>query len=199
MSASIYIEGGGDSKYLRTRCREGFSKLLKRCGFSGRLPRTIACGSRGDAFDSFKTACHTAPEGRYVALLVDSEDPVTDIEQPWTHLSDRDRWSKPPGAHDEQVLLMVTSMETWIIADRSTLRSHYGPDLRESALPAPDNLESRDRRSIQDALSSATRNCGNAYRKGKRSFEIVGKLNPDVLAEYLPSFARCKRLLAAKL
>ena len=35
VSASIYLEGGGDSKELHIRCREGFRKLLENCGFQG--------------------------------------------------------------------------------------------------------------------------------------------------------------------
>ena len=38
MSARLYIEGsatGADSKEMQSRCREGFSKLLQKCGFAG--------------------------------------------------------------------------------------------------------------------------------------------------------------------
>lgn len=199
MSARIYIEGGGDSKELHTRCREGFRKLFERCGFSGRMPRLVACGSREDAFDDFKTAHRKAGAGQYVAMLIDSEDPLANIDRPWAHLNERDGWSLPAGAADEQVLLMVTCMETWIVADRRTLQSHYGSELQDTALPALAEMELRDRGSIQDALLRATRNCTNAYKKGTRSFEIVGKLDPSALEEHLPSFARCKRLLEAKL
>ncbi len=39
MSATIFLEGGGDSKELHIRCREGFRQLLEKCGFKGRMPR----------------------------------------------------------------------------------------------------------------------------------------------------------------
>ena len=107
--------------------------------------------------------------------------------------------STPDGADDEQVLLMVTCMESWIVTDRKTLRSHYGSKLQASALPALDNMETRDRDSIQQALSHATRNCKNAYTKGKRSFEVVAALDPSALRPHLPSFVRCERVLAEKL
>ena len=45
----IYVEGGGDAKDLRTRCREGFHKLLENAGFTGRVPRIVASGSRNEA------------------------------------------------------------------------------------------------------------------------------------------------------
>ena len=94
---------------------------------------------------------------------------------------------------------MTTCMETWIVSDLGTLRTHYGSQLQESALPALVDLESRLRHPVQDALVNATRSCSNKYEKGKRSFEILGKLTPDTLAVHLPSFARARRILTEKL
>lgn len=198
MSARIYIEGGGDSKELKIRCREGFRRLFRKLGLAGRLPQLVACGPRSDAFNSFRTAHQQAGRGGYVAMLVDSEDPVADIEMAWDHLQRCDKWEHPDGATDDQVLLMVTCMETWIVADRETLKAHYDSAFQENALPALEDLEARDRDKIQTALQHATRNCKNAYAKGKRSFEIVGKLEPKAL-RHLPSFARIERILQEKL
>ena len=199
MNARIYIEGGGDSKELHSRCREGIRRLLEALGLSGRMPRLVACGSRSSTFDDFKMAHNNAAGGAYVAMLVDAEDRIVDIEETWAHLRQRDGWDKPVGAVDEQVLLMVTCMESWIVTDRKTLRSYYGSNLQDSALPALDNIEARDRESIQHALSHATRNCKNAYTKGKRSFEVVAALDPSELRPHLPSFVRCERVLTEKL
>ena len=44
-SSVIYLEGGGESKELHSRCREGFRKLLEKNGFKGNMPRLVACGS----------------------------------------------------------------------------------------------------------------------------------------------------------
>ena len=199
VNARIYIEGGGDSKELHTRCREGFRRLLEALGFSGRMPRLVACGGRAATFDDFKTAHDNAASEAYVAMLIDSEDPIEDIEETWAHLKQRDGWDKPEGADNEQVLLMVTCMESWIVTDRKTLRAYFGSNLQVSALPALDNMESRDRDSIQHALSHATRNCKNAYTKGKDSFEVVAALDPSALRRHLPSFVRFERVLRDKL
>jgi hypothetical protein len=163
------------------------------------MPRLSACGGRDSAFDDFKTALSGAGAGHFVALLVDSEDPVSDPEQTWAHLKTRDKWDKPNGASDEQVLFMTTCMETWIIADRETLRKHYGHKLHENALPPTNNLESRGRSDVHDDLVHATGECSNAYEKGKRSFLVVGELNPAALEPLLPSFARAKRILNVRL
>jgi hypothetical protein len=90
-------------------------------------------------------------------------------------------------------------METLIVADRDALANHYGDKLQTSALPPLVNLETVARHDIQNALFHATRNCTNAYAKGKRSFEILPKLTPTVLASYLPSFVRSRRILNEKL
>jgi hypothetical protein len=194
VNAVIYLEGGGDSKELRARCREGFRKLLENCGFKGRMPRLVACGGRGSTFDDFKIG-YIGMDGHYVAMLIDSEDPMENIEEAWKHLEVRDRWDKPNGAGDNQVLFMTTCMETWIVSDRMALARYYGDKLQETALPPLENLEQRPRQYVQNQLSHATRNSSKAYEKGKLSFEILGKLSPNTLITYLPSFARAQRIL----
>ena len=159
----------------------------------------MACGGRGAAFDAFKTALASVRGGEFVALWIDSEDPLADIEATWEHLQARDNWDRPKGATDEQVLLMTTCMETLIVADRDTLAEHYGAELQKPALPPLNNLEGRSRDAIQDALTRATRKCSNAYTKGKRSFEVLGQLDPATLSKHLPSFVRVRRILDASL
>jgi hypothetical protein len=204
VNAIIYLEGGGDSDTLRSRCREGFHKLLDRMGVQGRKPRLVACGGRGKAYDRFKTELR---EGRYgfVGLWIDSEEPIglsigTDDQDwytfdVWDHLMKRDGWERPSGAKSTQVLLMVTCMETWIVADRETLKKYYGASkLSVNSLPALNNLESCDRHTVQKKLETATASCSNAYKKGKRSFEILGVLDPEALKS-LASFRRANRIL----
>lgn len=199
MSAHLYIEGG-ESKEDQIRCREGFRKLIGKLGFAEgkKMPRLSACGGRNSAFDDFKTAHGSSKEGDYIAMLIDSEDPVADGEKTWEHLKTRDNWDRPAGADDEQVLLMTTCMETWIVADRAALTEHYGHKLQENALPPLIDLENRNRKEVHHKLTQATRDCSNAYAKGKRSFEVVGILSPTALSS-LPAFARMASVLKAKL
>jgi hypothetical protein len=135
----------------------------------------------------------------FIAMLIDSEDPAKDVEKTWAHVRGRDKWVKPKGTRDDQVLLMTTCMETWIVADRGALTEHYGKKLQESALPALVNLEDLPRQTVQGKLARATRDCSNAYAKGKRSFDLLAKLNPEVLQDQLPSFARMRRVLQDRL
>lgn len=200
MSARIYLEGGGDSKAGKIACQRGFRNLLEKCGLQDRMPRLVACGSRNSAYDDFRTAQENgAANSDYIALLVDSEEPVADINATWEHLRQRDGWTRPAGADNEQVLLMTTCMETWIVADRAALAAHYGQRLQDSALPATDNLERRRRGDVQSGLERATRNCSEPYAKGPHSFTVLGRLNPDTLEPLLPSFRRARRILAGRL
>ena len=199
MSARIYIEGGGDSKGLHSRCREGFRKLFEKCGFRLRMPKLFASGSRGQAFKDFRTAHGQSQSADYVALLIDSETRLKSVEATWEHLAASDDWTRPPEACDDQVLFMTTCMETWIVADRKALADHYGHALQESGLPALADLEASPRNTVQESLAHATRACSNAYGKGKRSFAILAELDPGVLEGRLPSFHRARRILDGRL
>ena len=195
VTAYIYIEGDSESE---SGCRKAFRKLLENAGFNGKMPRLVASGGRNATFDDFRTKLKQAKAGDFVAMLVDSEDPIANPKKTWGHLKKRDNWVKPIGATDDQVLFMTTCMETWIVADPDTLKSHYGAKLQKNALPPTDNLEQRHRHDVHEKLAHATRNCPNAYTKGKRSFEVLALLNPAAL-EKLPSFARMVRILNEKL
>lgn len=198
MNVKIYVEGGGDSKEQHARCREGFRKLIEKASFRGRMPAIIAGGGREGTYDSFKTAVAADVQDTYPMLLVDSEDPLPDEDTApdstaaWTHLKSRDHWDRPAGVKNDQAQLMVTCMETWIMADREALHTVFGASLRMNALLPQNDLEARTRQDVHNALENATRDCGRekAYRKGSRSFQVLAQLNPETLSQYLPHFRR---------
>ncbi len=204
VSAFIYLEGGAsgpNSKSLDIRCERAFHKLLDRMGFTGRKPRLVACGGRGNVYKDFCRALCSRGSS-YIAMWIDSEEPMADVEQAWKHLAEVTTvaaWEKPNGAADDHLLFMTTCMETWIVADRAVLREHYKHNLNENPLPHTNGLEAKPRHDVQLALETATKDCKNAYAKGKRSFEILEKLDPAVLKQHLPSFVRVDRILNARL
>lgn len=192
----LYVEGGGDSKSLRTSCREGFSSFLSKAGLCGRMPRIVACGSRQNAYDSFCTAINTGVDA---LLLVDSESSVSadcqhgDPEnwKPWQHLKSRqgDQWDRLGNVVDVNCHLMVQCMETWFLADRDTIQRFFGQGFNATALPAAGNrIESVAKDQIFQALSAATRNCKTKakYSKGEHSFKLLALISPEKVTAESP-------------
>ena len=194
MSVLLYVEGGGNRAELKSQCRRGFHDLLTRAGFAGRLPRVVACGPRNAAFDRFETALGGARD--YPVLLVDSEGPVASANQThnpsgaWRHLDSQDGWQRPKVAQDDQAQLMVTCMETWLVADRSAVDSHF-PGMNQNALPSSVGLESRRKEDVSAALDSATSPSPKGrYDKRRDSFDLLGRVDPVDLKRELPHFRR---------
>lgn len=183
----LYVEGGGNSKVLRSRCRQGFSEFLQKAGLRGGMPRIVACGGRREAFDNFCTALR---QNVNAALLVDSEGPVT-ADSPWRHLFDRaqDRWTQPAGGTDDHCQLMVQCMETWFLADRQTLHSFYGQGFRAGLLPsARTPIESVLKADLYAALRAATAACKTkaAYGKSEHAFLLLGLIDPARVTQASP-------------
>jgi len=196
------VEGGGEGKVLRSQCREGFSRLLRKC-FPNQMPKIIAGGSRNNTYEMFKQSLLSNDPTTCSILLVDSEDPVmgTDysLDSPlaWNHLISRDQWEKPLNAANNQAQLMTTCMETWIMADPDAIISFFGSHARRNALLPINNLEILNRHDVQDSLEQATEDCGRdrMYKKGERSFRILASLDPTKLNQNLKYFQRFIRTL----
>ena len=71
---------------------------------------------------------------------------------------------------------------------------------RDSALSRNPEIEAIPKDDLLDSLATATRDCGRGkkYEKGKRSFELLGKLDAERLKQ-LPHFASLCDVLEAKL
>lgn len=188
MSVRLYVEGGGDSKSLRTACRRGFRLFLEKAGLRGRMPRIVACGPRNSAFEDFSVA--TKSSSGTAVLLVDSEGPVSGVS-PWTHVATGDGWERPAGASEDQCHLMVQLMESWFLADPSALSEFYGPKFDPKALPAASMTESVAKTTVVAALRRATRHSTKgAYAKAEHSFALLGLIDPAKVAERSPHAKR---------
>ena len=200
MSTRLYVEGGGDHKPSRTKCRQAFQAFLQKAGVAGALPRIFASGGRQQAYDDFRHALGAARDDDLAVLLVDSEGPVAKDTGPWRHLKDRDGWDKPAGADDEHVHLMVQCMETWFLADRAVLTRYFGDGFRESSLPRRTDVEAVSKQDLEHGLNAATRNSRpkGTYRKGRDSFTILADLDPDKVANASPHAKRFLEYLRAE-
>ena len=192
MKSIVYVEGGGGTKALRTGCRKGFRKFFEKAGLKGRMPTISACGGRKQAYDDF---CHALSGGGsygFIALLVDSEEPVVKGSGPWAHLKKRDNWDKPASAKDDNVHFMVQCMESWFLADKDALAKYFGDGFNRNALPRRSDIEDIPKHDLHKGLKNATRQCASmgAYHKGRHSFAILAELNSERITAASPHAAR---------
>lgn len=210
MKVTIYVEGGGETNDLRTQCRKAFSKFFDKAGFKGRMPSIVACGSRNAAFDDFKTALGCAATGEFVVLLVDSEAPVTvdsktkAFQSRPMHLTSRDGWKMPTGATDENVHLMVQSMETWFLADVQALETYFGSGFKKDKLKVQPVLEAMGKTMLMKQLADATAATKSKSQyhdrtKGEHSFEILAELDPEKVRKACPHAETLLSVLNKKL
>lgn len=176
---TIFVEGGGDSDTLRTKCRKAFSRLFEKAQIQNR-PRVTACGGRRAAMDRFTSAFQ---RGESVGLLVDSEDPVVALSN-LQHLVARDGWQPPQGIDPQSIHLMVRCMETWLLFDREGLAKYYGGNFNAGVLPSQASSGQAAPNDIEQALKAATRSTTKGiYSKGRHSFEILESIAPSKLEQ----------------
>lgn len=188
----VYVEGGSQGQ-LATKCRQGFSEFFKNAGLAGHMPSVVSCGSRNEALNRFCTALNEFKPGTIPILLVDSEDPVRNIDGPWDHLLSRAGWDRPESAKDDQAHLMVQCMETWFLADVSALEEFFGSGFRSSAIPQRNDIENISKSDVLGRLKAASSGSRKReYHKGNHSFDILARIDPESVIRRSP-FA--KRLI----
>ena len=193
LSIAIYMEGGGQSRDSKAALRQGMDEFLAEIKdtFRGqnRHWRLVCCGGRDEAFRGFRNACAHG-DGGIVVLLVDAEGPVN-TPSPAAHLVARDGWDID-GIVDDMIHLMVQTMETWIVADRSALIRYYGQYFRANALPDHQNLEDVHKADIERALNRATeRTKKGRYHKIRHASDLLSRIDPTVVRQRC---SYCKRL-----
>ena len=200
MTVKVYVEGGGDGRELRARCRRGFSSFFGKAGLVGRMPKVVACGGRQRAYEKLRAALAARNERGFAVLLVDSEDRVAEGSGPWLHLRMRDGWEKPDDATDNSAHLMVQCMEAWFLADRDFLEAFFGRGFNRNALPGNQNIEEVAKADVLNGLKNATRQCQTKgeYGKGRHSFEILSEIDPSKVQAASPRAQRLVDTLRAK-
>lgn len=198
MSVKIYVEGGAPGG-LDRECRRGFSEFLKSAGLRDKMPRIIACGDRGKAYDKFCTAQRNAQANEFIVLLVDSEKDVEKGVGPWVFLKRHVGWNKPAGTSDDNAHLMVQCMEAWFLADRDTLTQFFGDGFNANPLPNRSDVENIAKPDLYDALKRATRTSRKGeYGKGPHSFDLLAQLDPQKVITASPYAKRLVDTLRSK-
>ena len=196
---SLYVEGGGVSaRGGRAALRRGFDELLGEIKSRTRTKdlrwKLVSCGPRDEAYKQFVNAA-MAGDDEFVVLLVDSEGEVTG--GPRAHLRTRrgDRWTGLHHVLEDQVHLMVQTMETWLIADIETLRSYYGRKFNANALPKHPNLEQAPKKAVSSGLARATKGTQKGeYHKIRHASALLARIDPGKVRERCP---HCDRLFKA--
>lgn len=186
----VYVEGGGDGANTKAQFRQGFTSFLSELKEAAdqRL-RVVACGSRGAAYDAYKTAIQSDSHNHSI-LLVDAEGPV--IGDPVQHLNLREpSWN----LHQEDrghCFLMAQMMEAWIVADLDALSVFYGQGFLRNSIPHPNDIESIEKNLLESALAHSTSHTQKGpYHKIKHGSILLSKVNPRYARK---KAYNCKRL-----
>ena len=163
---TIHFEGAPGLK-------PGFHSLLGQQVQRARQRRTkfefIAGGSREKAVKDFLRSCRQSPSNLNV-LLVDSEGPVQSRTSWIRALRGQSFWDGGVACSDEQVNLMVQSMEAWFIADPQAIARHFSQGYNGNSLPSPQNAE---RTAPADMLAAISRGIPRDRRGRRRRYDKV--------------------------
>ena len=79
---------------------------------------------------------------------------------------------------------MVQVMETWFLADRIALQTYFGERFKANAFRQWPQLEEVFKETVLDAL--ATARCSKPYAKGKIAFQLLARIDPDLVGAACP-------------
>ena len=182
----IYVEGGGEKKDTKRFLRTGFGCFLRDLRYGARRRRirwdVIVCGARSAAYQRFVSDLEDGADA-FNVLLVDSEGPVRGHLSPREHLREHDQWDVG-SFNDDQAHLMVQTMEAWLIADHDALEHYYGQGFRRTRLPATDDVERVDRRTLQRSLKAATRDTARGeYHKTHHAWRLLQRVDVGLVGQ----------------
>ncbi len=198
----VFIEAGPKGEKSangNTALRLGFEGLLAKQKdlllTRGIRLRLTVCGSRSRACKAFKNAHDDEQAGKINALLVDSEEALSekgrgDAAARKQHLIDRvgDQWDLK-GVNPEVLHLMIECMETWLLADPDAMTRYYGQGFHRKSCPERLNLEQEPKAEVASKLDSATRNTQKGvYHKVDHASQLLALICPDQVRKRCPHF-----------
>lgn len=184
MVVRVYIEGGAEGHTADKDFRRGWGKFLRELrdlahAYNFKTLDVIRGKGRSNAYERFVGHRKQCP-GDLCVLIVDSECPVQAGDTSWGLVAGRqgDRWERPPGAIDDDLFLMVESVETWLLTDPDALERFFGRGFRRNALPTND-LETRTKANVAAALLAATRDTKKGRYRHGQAHEILENVRPE--------------------
>lgn len=185
MKVRIYVEGGpkGTNADGLRRFKNGFKQHLARLDPVLNTLDVSPCGSTDETIRDFARGLREKEPDRIVALLVDSENPVTS-DTAAKHLQTKLDAAKVPQSERNNVFLMVQCMEAWLVTDAGALEKCFGSKLRASALPSNPDIEAVSKRDVLLALEAAVKPTpASRYQKVEHGAKILANLNPDLVGQ----------------
>ena len=186
------MEGGGKGNSAKASLRQGMDMFLYPIKEAIRSKswrwKLVPNGSRNEAFSSFKQAVLNDVT-TIIILIVDAEDPVK--TSACEHLKLRDGWDFG-FTKDDNVHLMIQTMETWLVADTEALSNYYGQNFKQSVLPSANTLETIPKAEISQGLKRATKATQKGeYHKIRHASELLKRIDSSKVRQRCPS---CDRL-----
>ncbi|MBC8142783.1 MAG: DUF4276 family protein, partial [Armatimonadetes bacterium] len=210
------VEGAGADDLSKSSFRRGFGAffaslvdLVRQSGGQFKWHGVIPCGGRLEAYKDFCTALKQSPDDWNI-LLVDAEEALPEkcanpVCRNWEHLAKRqgDGWGRPDGVDDSWCFLMITTMETWLIADRVAITTFYGNGFNPNALPKNADLQSVSKDAVMSGLERAikdtTKGKKDGYKKIAHGCALLQAVNVATVRAALPECDRLFRELEARI
>jgi hypothetical protein len=181
----IYVEGGPqaiDANGLR-RFRSGFKRHFERVDPRLEAIEVVAPGSTEQTIKRYAQGLKQYSDHSRVALLVDSDSPVT-ANSPAEHLRAKLDSAKVPQDARTNIFLMVQCMESWFATDATALKACFGDRLRENVLPRNPDIEVVPKKDTLAKLAAAVKPTpAGRYQKIQHGAKILAELNPDTVAK----------------
>ena len=197
MEIKLYVEGGGKGshKLATIKLQQGFDAFFKSLKNAARAKKIsfkiIPSSNTQTTYEDFLITVKNSPQS-FNLLLVDSDKAIVENETARAFLQNKYKKWNLQMVKDEQCHLMVQIMESWFLADVDALKSFYGKEFKESAIPKNKNVEAIAKDTVEKSLETATAKTQKAeYHKIEHGAKILELINPQKVRQAAP---HCERL-----
>lgn len=182
MPAEVRIHIEGDAKLL-----PGFRRFFDSLYQAGIQVKLSTGGA--NAVEDFVSGVRKFPDAVNI-LLIDADGPhsTATVQEVRRRIN---RYAPGVQIADDRLHFMVQVMESWFLADRTTLQAYYGPGFAENRLPANRQVEQILKDDVINGLIAATRDTGKGrYHKTRHAPALLALLNPAQVRAAAPACAK---------
>lgn len=205
MEIKLYVEGGGKGSHKRAtiKLQQGFDAFFRDLKSAAREKRIsfkiIPAGNTQSTYDDFIFSVEHSPQS-FNLLLVDSDEAVAEDKTARGFLQNKYKKWNLQAVKDDQCHLMVQIMESWFVADVDALKSFYGKDFKEGAIPKNKNVETIAKETVEKSLETATAKTQKAeYHKIEHGAKILELVNPQKVRDAAPYCERLFKIISQEI